>query len=119
SPARDHRTHSTWPRVGSLRICRLLSTNAVTVHLDFKFPRNGNAPVAISYKTTPKENKSVRAACVGDPRTFHGAGLPRWRQRCETELSSPLTRRGGRYFGRSWFCPNRSGLPARSCAFRE
>ena len=35
-------------------------------------PRNGNAPVAISYKTAPKENRSLRAsrslarACSGD-----------------------------------------------------
>ena len=35
-------------------------------------PRNGSVPVAISYKTAPKENRSVRAssslplACSGD-----------------------------------------------------
>src|SRR5437667_10705694 len=34
-------------------------------------PRNGNAPVDISYKTTPKENKSVRASS-SLPRTCSG-----------------------------------------------
>ncbi len=48
-------------------------------------PRNGNAPVAISYSTTPNENKSVRASsslartCSGDmyatvPKVVPGTG---------------------------------------------
>ena len=50
-------------------------------------PRNGNAPVAISYSTAPKENKSVRASsflartCSGDMyATVPSAkpGLVRW-----------------------------------------
>src|SRR5207253_1592399 len=39
-------------------------------------------------------------------------------QRSETKPSSRLTRRGDRYFSRSWFCPSRSGRPTRSCALR-